>query len=57
MKELDLSYNNLQVIQVAVFNGLHNLERLNLANNQIHTFIQVNTINQVDNSDYEGNLE
>ena len=41
LEELDLSFNNLQVIQVAIFVGLTNLRMLNLSNNQIHTFIQV----------------
>lgn len=41
LEELDLSFNNLQVIQVATFTGLTNLKSLNLSNNQIHTFIQV----------------
>ena len=42
--ELDLSHNQLQVIQVVVFAGLTNLTRLDLSNNQIHTLIQVTWI-------------
>ena len=38
---LDLSDNNLQVIQMAVLFGLTNLRTLNLSNNQIHSVIQV----------------
>ena len=39
--ELDLSNNQLQVLQVVVFSGIKNLARLDLSNNQIHTLIQV----------------
>ena len=41
MVELDLSNNQLQVVQVVVFSGINNLTRLDLSNNQIHTLIQV----------------
>ena len=39
--ELDLSNNQLQVVQVVVFTGINNLTRLDLSNNQIHTLSQV----------------
>ena len=41
---LDLSDNNLQVIQMAVLFGLTNLRTLNLSNNQIHSVIQVGNL-------------
>ena len=37
LRDLDLSYNHLQVLQTYVFSGFSSLVRLNLSHNQIHT--------------------
>ena len=41
LEELDLSFNNLQVIQTTVLEGLKKLRKLNISNNHIHSIIQV----------------
>ena len=41
--EIDLSHNNLQVVQLVVLTGVLNLTRLDLSFNKIHTLIQVRT--------------